>query len=760
MKKVFFLLLFINVNLCFAQIDSLKQVLLNSRGKQKLELLNKLTVLDTTAGFINYHAQAIRLAEGMNDHAGEVAAYCAMGEHFSKMSQPDSLINYYTKALVVAKKHNLSNEIIRCHRELGKALEENFIYDKAEISYNEALAESKKINDKKKILNAFENLGTFHLYQRNDSIALKYFNEQQILAEQLNDSNSLFVCLNNIGLLYYFRGEYENCIQYYLKSLHIEEKLGNKNAVAQSQLNIGITYKNKGNYEDALENLLSAARYFEKKEPSKELGSCYSTLGTIYMKLDQPQKALFYHYKSLDIRKKIKNKKGIAMSYTNIGETYKYLRQYSYALSFINQSIKIKEAIDDKTSLAYSLDILGEIYFLQKDFVQAEKYYMQSMKLKEETEAQKEKTTTLNKLGALYLQWGQYELALSRLEEGRNIAKNVGAKDELLINYKTTIEAFKAKGDLENALRFYDEYVELKDDMLNEQKNKTITELQIKYETEKKDQQILLMDERSKAQAAIVKQKDTKIYALAGGALLLFFIVLLSLNAYRSGKKSNKQDKVIIEQKQMLIVQKQTAMKELHHRVKNNLQVLSSLLQLQQQRLEDVTTKEAIKAVENRMNAMLLIHQDLYGENVESRVKMKPYLEKLVSNLLFSLGDSKGKIKINLVADDISIDADKALNIGFICNEVINNSFKHAFNKTDQPELDIELKKSGAAHLLFAIADNGKGMKIEKDLERSESFGLRLINMLTNDLKGKINISTDDHGTRFEFIIPTNTTIA
>ncbi len=739
-----------------AQVDSLMQRLSSTNGKEKLEVLNQLTAIDSFH-FMEYHRQALQLADELGDVSGEVDALCAIGDHYYGEMEPDSALSYYTKGLNISRKHQLQHSAIMCLDKSGAAMEDKNRYDQALLLYNEALSESRKSGDKKEIAGAVEHLGIFHLYQRNDSLALKCFNEQLQFEKQLNDSSAMAVCLNNIGLVYFNRGEYSNCILHYQQSLDIEEKLNRVNSVAQSHVNIGIAYKDEGTYDKALDNLLMAARYFEKGGISKELGSCYNTIGIVLMELGQTDNALYYHFESLRIREKINNKRGIAGSLTNIGNTYIVQKKYNLALEYLNKSVKIKEELGDKALLASSLDLLGEVYFLKQDYVQAEKFYLQSMQLKGEVEDPKGKATTLDNLGTLYLKWKKYDLALGNLDEGRKIAAAIGAKTVLLANYEITINVLREKGDFAKAVLYFAQYTALKDSVLNEQKSKALAEMQVKYETEKKEQQIMLMGEQEKSQAAVVSKQHVLIYSLIAGTLLLFLIVLISLKAYRTGIKANRQSKVIIQQKQMMIEQKQVVMKELHHRVKNNLQVLSSLLNLQQIRLEDEATKEAIQAVEHRLNAMLLIHQDLYGESVDSQVNLHEYLQKLIDNLLYSFGYSKDKLKINFLVEMVSLDADKALNIGFICNEVISNSFKHAFSKTDQPELSISLKQENEL-LLFSIADNGQGMPIEKNIEKTNSFGLRLIQMFIKDLHGNINIVSNQMGSHFEFIIPLNKT--
>jgi len=387
------------------------------------------------------------------------------------------------------------------------------------------------------------------------------------------------------------------------------------------------------------------------------------------------------------------------------------------------------------------------VNFKKHNFEIAEDYYLKSMKLKEEVQDPKGKAITLNDLGSLYLSWEKYDEALKVLAEGEQIASEIGVKTVQLESYDLTIQVLIKKGEYEKAVNYYKSYTSLNKQLFNEQKNRTFKELELKYGTEKQNQEISLMAEKDKSQSAVVSKQHTLIYSLAIVALLLIVIVLISLKAYNSSRKANLQSQIIIEQKQ-------TMMRELHHRVKNNLLVLSSLLDLQQQRLQDHSTKEAIKAVELRLGAMLLIHQDLYGEKVGAQVELGEYLRKLMDNLIYSFG-YLDKVKVNLVCDELSIDADKALSIGFICNEVISNSFKHAFEKTDHPELSIALKRE-KEFIRLTLGDNGSGMTMETDIAKTNSFGLRLIHMFVKDLNGTVSITSNEKGSRFEFVIPIN----
>lgn len=744
MKKVCFLFFIFYAASAIAQVDSLRQLLSVSSGQAKFDLLNTLTVLDSGSVFREYNQEAIQMAKRSGKPAMEIAAWSAMGDHFYEWGSLDSALFFYTKGLKIAREKKLVKEEILCLEKSGAAYEENFQAQAALRAYTELLNVSRQTRDKMELAGALEKMGLFYLNQRNYDAALQSFTEQ--LVYETGDSSKLAACYNNIGLVYYHRGDFVNCIRFYQRTLDIKKRLNESWAVGQAELNLGIAFKEQGVYDLALYNLLQAARLFEKEPASIELASCYSTIGNLFVELDSTGQALDYHLKALNIREEIKHSPGIARSLTNIGNVYKLQGDYTLAQDYLLRSLNIKKEIGDQVTLAYSLNLLGEVCFLQRDFTGAENYYQQAFDLQRVAEDPKGEAATLNDLGQLYYEWGKYDLAKTALDESREIARRIGAKQVLLENYEITIRLLRKNGNAEQVILIYDEYLALKDSVLDEQKAKAITGLQIQYETEKKEKEISVLNEREKTSRAVVERQHIQIYSLTIGAVLLVIITALLLNAYRSRRKAHRQSQLIIEQKQ-------TMLSELHHRIKNNLQVLSSILDLQQDRTDDESSKSILKAVELRLNAMLLIHKDLYGEKIDGQVDMKKYITTLTEHLLSAYGYKKETVRTEFAEQNLLLDADLALSLGFICNEIISNAFKHAFRFTNDPQLRIQMKTQ-KNRMLLEISDNGPGFPDPKEINNSSSFGIRLIHLFANDIQAETKINSDKNGTRFQFTFP------
>jgi PAS domain S-box-containing protein len=197
--------------------------------------------------------------------------------------------------------------------------------------------------------------------------------------------------------------------------------------------------------------------------------------------------------------------------------------------------------------------------------------------------------------------------------------------------------------------------------------------------------------------------------------------------------------------------------KEIHHRIKNNLQAISSLLYLQSGYVEDRRTKEMFKESQNRVRSMALIHEKLYRSDNAAGVSFSDYVRDLTKSLLRSYGVSTGAVTVTVDTNDITLGMDTAVPCGLIINELVSNSLKHAFPEGPGGEITIamtrERRDGGAPRFRLTVADSGPGFPEEIDFRRTESLGLRLVCTLTNDLDGSIDL-VPAAGTKFEITFP------
>ncbi len=189
-------------------------------------------------------------------------------------------------------------------------------------------------------------------------------------------------------------------------------------------------------------------------------------------------------------------------------------------------------------------------------------------------------------------------------------------------------------------------------------------------------------------------------------------------------------------------------LQEIHHRIKNSLQVVSSLLTLQTGRIQDDAAVQVLRDGQNRIQTIALVHEKLYSSTEPSLVNLGAYTESLVDNLKRSWTHSDA-VTINLKTDSVILSADQAVSVGLILNELISNTFKHAFPDGRPGEINVELRDLGEKQYLIRVQDNGAGLPADLNIEQTKTLGLQLVNGLAKQLKGSLSLCRDE-GTTFE----------
>ncbi len=203
------------------------------------------------------------------------------------------------------------------------------------------------------------------------------------------------------------------------------------------------------------------------------------------------------------------------------------------------------------------------------------------------------------------------------------------------------------------------------------------------------------------------------------------------------------------EQIKASLKEKETLLQEIHHRVKNNMQVISSLLKLQAGKIEDQKLKEAFLESQSRINSMSIVHEILHESHSLSKIKIEPYLQSIGRSLAQSYKMKDANVTLAITADDVELSIEQANPIGLILNELVSNAYKYAFNAQVSGLVRIELKKKDEVSLELVVKDNGKGMPIDFDWRNTDSLGLQLVlTLVENQLDGYIHYEFDQ-GSKF-----------
>ncbi|MCK4826393.1 PAS domain S-box protein, partial [bacterium] len=207
------------------------------------------------------------------------------------------------------------------------------------------------------------------------------------------------------------------------------------------------------------------------------------------------------------------------------------------------------------------------------------------------------------------------------------------------------------------------------------------------------------------------------------------------------GKKAEGQLRSSLNEKEILL-------KEIHHRVKNNMAVISSLLSLQAVHIGDEKITAMFDESRSRIQAMALVHEKLYQTSDFTNIDVRDYFQSLAATLRSTLSTDR-VYSVSTDIDSISIDIDTLVPCGLIMNELLTNAFKHAFNAEENPEIRIIVKQTGGGNIRMTIADNGMGLPEGLDVTRSPGLGLQLVNTLIAQIDGELEVNSSDEGTEF-----------
>jgi PAS domain S-box-containing protein len=212
--------------------------------------------------------------------------------------------------------------------------------------------------------------------------------------------------------------------------------------------------------------------------------------------------------------------------------------------------------------------------------------------------------------------------------------------------------------------------------------------------------------------------------------------VVFSMTDINSLKAAEENLKTSLEDKELLL-------RELHHRVKNNMQIISSLLSLQSQHIKDERDLKIFKSSQTRVKTMSLIHEELYSSQDFSHINLSEYIRNLTKELLTSHIGDPGRVQLTVNVEEINMELETAIPLGLLINEIVANSVNHAFPHHQKGEIIVDLKREGDAFIL-KISDDGIGIPEYVDFEKAETLGFQLVNNLVNQLDGEIEMQTNN----------------
>jgi two-component system, sensor histidine kinase PdtaS len=513
-------------------------------------------------------------------------------------------------------------------------------------------------------------------------------------------------------------------------------------------------YYTEGNLNNALSYALQALRNIERLHADEDISQAYRLLGDIYRGLNEIGRAGSYYRLCLDYSD------GSAFK-RNCG--YSVLRSYTTVLISEGKSAEALAFAQNYIAVnppmfifdhEFSEDVLGACYDAVGNTGMAEKRYLEMIRWDTFCQVNLGKTMYVpsnmvgaeayHEIGKFYVSHNRYREAQPYLDKALTFKKIPAPieKDVSFLQFRTD----SASGNLLGAIRHYQRSVFLKDSLLASERLQELNYLNVQFETAEKERNIKLLEKEAQLQKRKLDQ-SAQLRMWSGAAMLLLVAVLVILyNRNRLKNKKNIQlerQKEIINDKNVslsqLVREKEWLLKEVHHRVKNNLQIVTSLLNSQLDLISEGPVLYALLEGKRRIQAMAMIHQRLYNTDEYNSVLMPSYISELVDYLKESFNPGN-RVIFKLSIEPVVLNLSVAVPFALILNEAISNSLKHGFPDRREGTIIVELRSLGGQTKVLKVADDGVGIPPSVDERNPNSFGLRLIRGFTSDISGTLKI--------------------
>jgi two-component system, sensor histidine kinase PdtaS len=616
--------------------------------------------------------------------------------------------------------------------------------DTAIIYGNQIINLSKQIGYKKGEGYGYNVLGVVDIYKANYTKAINYFNDGLTAFQAVDFKSGEANILGNIGLAYQNQSNAKQAIVFQLKALKVRKTIGDKKGLAVSYSNIGHIYQIQGKFNEALSYLLSAVKIFEEIVDKRNTALVYDEIGVIYRDKGIYNQALKYAKLSLKLNKEVDNKYGLANSNNQLGFIYNIQKKPEEALKYYYQALKIAEPQGLKMPMANSYFYIGGVYFDKSNYEKALKNYTIALQMYKEVGDKFNEGITLVTIASTYKTQGKLHQALPCILNSILLLKETDQLEKLAHAYKTAVEIYLGLKNYKSAFDYQVLYKQTYDSLYNNENDKKFNKIQLNFDFEKRSTILKAAQDKKDAIAAeeAKRQRAIRNYTLAGLILVMIFLIIVFIQRNKITKEKKRSDQLVLD-KEMLI-------KEIHHRVKNNLEVISSLLELQSEGIEDTKAKAAVIEGRSRVQSIALIHHKLYRTDDVSAVEFNSFVNDLYKQVESVFKQAGTEIDFEVEANQTQISIDTAVPIGLILNELLTNTFKYAIQHGKQNKIKIKLITANSDGLNKIIyLDNGPGMPETFNLEKLNSLGMKVMQLLTKQIGGKLHFY-NNNGSVFE----------
>jgi class 3 adenylate cyclase/Tfp pilus assembly protein PilF len=376
----------------------------------------------------------------------------------------------------------------------------------------------------KTVSDCSEKIGLCYYKLDDYSNAIEWFQQALGLHRERGDLESVASMLNNIGLNYKMLGNYDKAVEYYEQTIRIDEELGKGNEIAKTLNNIGMVYRAWGKYDKAIEYFERSLRLKNSLNDKAGVSKSLNNIGLVYTEWKKYDEAIINFKESLKIEESLNNEGEVAIYLNNLGRVYFYKNLYDTALMYFEKNLDLHIKRNDLDQMALAYNNIGKVYLAQNRYEDAARYLSSALEIYDTLGMEGEKATALANLSNINLAMGLSAKALQLLDTSTLIAGKLKLRYQLQQNYLYYSDIYSGLKNYQKALEYYKKYSVVKDSVFTDDILSKLSDFQIKYETEKKENEIL-----SLRQSKLIQELALKKETLFRNFMLALSILLLAL---------------------------------------------------------------------------------------------------------------------------------------------------------------------------------------------------------------------------------------
>lgn len=738
----------------------------------------------------------INLLEQKHTYPDKIKLLTKLHELTSSYNAEES-IGHALKMIELATLNNNLKDLCTAHQKLTISYTYLGNYKKAQETIITAIDYAESNNDLNALAICKRNLGTIMWYQNNIDEAIYLYREALDVFTKLGNQDQIPVTMANIGTAYYIKGNYSSSVEYYINALNTVDHTAFPKETADYLNDIGVIYKEWGKLPQALQYFFKAQQINIQLNNKRSLASNLDNIGSIYLENGEHKKSLEYFTQGIEIEKEINNQYGIPYSYLSISSAFKEMGEIDSSLYFLRKAETLFQANNDETGLTGAYIKMGEIFEIQSKYPESKAIFEKVVNLATKAGDNRSLAYAYNGLAKDALSSNKTNEAIEYFQKSIKLAEKGNYVHLLKNNFTFLSEAHSKTNNYKAANKYLCSLIEINDSIFHIEKRKQANELLVQYETEKKENEILLLNKQNQLNEQLLSRQRLitfgVIILLVLSALVLLLLVKQNREKSRVNKLLNLQ-KNMIEQKQQMIIEQNEKLSEqseklkeidkiknrfftnISHEFRTPLTLILSPVDKLQESLP-IEHKPVLQQIKrNANNLLLLINQLLELSRIEKGfIKMRMQKTDIASESIFiaSMFQSKADEKnIQIIHNECKtieayIDKEK---FEAITSNLLSNAIKHTHK--GKVEITIETDKN-KENLIYRVSDTGEGIPEEalpnifdrfykgygkqNDYKASSGIGLAFVKELIDIYKGNIHVSSKpNEGSVFTIVLPLN----